>query len=303
MSEDKTKIEKEDPTAENKSENKEADNQEGPTGTKLLTEDQGPAKKSSTGKKKKLPKILGITAAVILILLLVISLFMGSVIKAGVNTVLPAITGTPCNMDSCSLNLFTGTVRIKNFTIGNPDGYETKNAFKLKEVYVDLAVTSLLSKKIEIEDILVNDMEVSYEMKWGETNIGRILDNVNKLTKKDEQEKENPESGEPQPETKKQPGTSKGIQIDHFKFTNSKVIVHAGAGVPVPLPNIELKDIGKDSENGADAVEVTNKVFTALYDAIVDAVKNIHIDTDGLKKGTDSVIKSVKGFFGGSDDK
>jgi len=263
-------------------------------------------KKSADRKpaKKKLGKILAVTAGILLILFIIVSISLGSIIKAAVNNVLPSITGTPCSMDSCSLNMLTGTLNIKNFVIGNPEGYETEHAFKLKEINVDLAVTTLLSKKIQIEDITVDNMVVSYEMKLGETNIGRIMDNINELAESDKEEKaEEAEGKEAPPESEKQPGTTKGIQIDHFKFVNSKIIIHAGAGVPVPLPAVEVNDIGKDSENGANAVEVSNKIFSALYDSIVEAVKNIDISSEDIKKGSDKVMNTVKGWFGGDDDK
>ena len=285
-----------------------------------VTTETTPLKSQNQKKgKKKLFHIISVTAGIMILLFVLLSVVLGLIIKTTVNNVMPMITGTPVSMGSCYLNPITGTLSIKDFTIGNPEGYATPNAFKLNEVYVDLAVTSLLSDKIIIEDILVDDMEVCFETKMTETNVGRIMDNINKLTAKDEevektQSPENqPEDTEVNEETTETPAeqSSKGIEIDHFKFVNSKLIIHAGGGVDVPLPNIEINDLGKDSEKGADAVEITDKVFTALYHSIIEAaeksgMENVKKGTgqavESIKEGAGAVVDGVKNLFGGNDD-
>lgn len=292
-------------------ENKEEQQEKVETGAKEIKAEEKPK------KKKKLLKIAGIALAVIISLLIILSISLGVIVKGAVNHILPKVTGTPTSMDSCYINLLSGSVSISNFVIGNPEGYKTPHAFKLGEVYVDLDVASLMSDKIVIQDITVDNMEVSFETKITETNIGVIKENIDKLSKKDE-------STEPEPDKKEEPeekkvGGGKKLQIDNFMFINSKVHVQAqvmdtGAGTSVPLPEIKITGIGSDSDGGASIPEISEEVFTELYLAIIKSVKSLgNIDTEALKEstgkafekakeGTDSVIKGVKGLFGGEEE-
>jgi hypothetical protein len=263
--------------------------------------------------KKKILKLSAAVLALIILLLVILSIALGTIIKGTVNHVLPAVTGTPSGMGSCYLNIFTGTLNIKDFVIGNPKGYETAHAFKLGEVHVDIALTSLLSDKIVIEDIIVDNMEVSFETKLTETNIGVIKDNIDKLSKKDESAETGGEE-EPAVAEEEEPGAGKKLQIDNFMFINSKVNLHAGVGTSVPLPEIKIQGIGADSDEGASVPEISEEVFNELYLAILKAAKSIgNIDTEGIKEGTDkaiekakegteNVIKGVKGLFGGEKE-
>ncbi len=255
-------------------------------------------------RKKKLMKIGLISLGGLIVLLIIISISLGLIIKGAVNHVLPKITGTPVSMGSCYLNLFTGTLNIKNFIIGNPENYATPHAFKLAEVHVDIGLTSLLSDKIIIVQILVDGMEVSFESKLTETNIGVIKDNIDSFSKKDESgESDSAETAEAEEDTE---GGIK-LQIDDFKFINSKITVHIGAGVDVPLPNIEMTGIGAESEDGASVSAVTEEVFSALYIAIIESVQSVgNIDIGDLQDGAVETIKEginvFKGLIGGSGD-
>ena len=90
----------------------------------------------------------------------------------------------------------------------------------------------------------------------------------------------------------------------------------AGKKVEVPVPDIHLKDIGKDAKGGegvtmADAAE---KVMDELMAQVTKAAKGINVDAikkqvEGLTKGTGDMTKGVgdatkgvteglKGMFG-----
>jgi hypothetical protein len=268
-------------------------------------------------KKKKLKKILIYSALICAGILLILSFSMGFIIKGAVNHFLPTLTGTDVNMESCFLNPFTGSLSIKNFTVGNPEGYKSKYAFKLDEVFVDLDMGSLSSDKIIIQTILVDGMEVSFETKMTETNIGAIKDNIDKVTKGDEtaessEETEKGDETQSAPESKS--GSDKSIQIDDFRFINSKVVIAAqvmdtGSAGAIPIPDIEMKDIGSDS-GGASVSEVSAEVINELYIAIVKAANNVTSDAlkegagkgiEKIKEGTGAMIKGVKNLFGGDE--
>ena len=271
---------------------------EGQVVENVKTEKEHP-KPKKRWKKVLLYSVLGVVGV-----LLVLSISLGVIVKSAVNQFMPPLTGTPVNMGSCFINPFTGTLSIKDFTIGSPEGYQAKNTFDLKEVYVDIDIPSLFSDKIVVEKILVDGMDVTFEGSMSGTNIGKIQDNVSKATKSEEQVAKTPEeSGTETPEQQSEK-KGKGIEIDDFKFINSKVELSAGGATQaIPLPDIVLEGIGADSPEGATGAEVVSKVMNKLYVAILDSVKDISTSKafDSAKKETNSLIKGVKNMFGGDE--
>ena len=272
-----------------------------------VEKDRSEAKKAKKGWKKIiLYCVLGLVGV-----LLIFSMSLGFIVKSAVNQFMPPLTGTPVSMGSCFINPFTGTLRIKNFTIGSPEGYQADSTFDLKEVYVDIGILSLFSDKVIIETILVDGMDVTFEATMSGTNVGAIQDNISKATKSEEQAAEEPEETGDQTTEEKSGKKSKGIEIDDFKFINSHVALAAeGTTQAVPLPDIVLTGIGADSPEGATGAEVVSKVMNKLYVAILESVKEISTKDltentnkvlDSAKKETDSLIKGVKNMFGGDE--
>jgi len=253
-------------------------------------------------KKKKRLWIISGSIVGVLILITVIAMFsIGALVKAGVNTVLPQITGTPCSIGMCTFNPIMGKVTMRNFIIGNPEGYAHPNAFKMGRLVIDVGMTSLFSEKIVIEKIIIDNMEVDFEVKLTETNLSTIKGNVDEFTKTDIEEKEVDEKTE----TEEKPAKSKKLQIDLFKFVNSNIIMGtAGQTVTVPLADIVIENIG-NSQKGATVGEVSEKVFYALYDSILETVKEqtIKINGKSIKGVADKMVKGVKGWFGSGDKK
>jgi len=255
-------------------------------------------------KKRKSLKIAMIVIGAIILLSItaqiVVMLFLNPIIKAGITTILPKVTGTPIEMGSFNFSPLGGKLKLKNFIIGNPAGYQGKYAFKLKTLKVDLDVASLFSDKIIIREILVDGIGVAYETKLTESNIGRIKKNIGEYGKKAAQDKEKPKPAEKdkKPEDKeKKPG--KKLQIDELRFINGSVALQAslldtGTGAKIPLPEIQLQDIGK-KDTGATVAEASEQIYAALYVAILKAVKNLgKVDSKDLEKGADQLLKETE---------
>lgn len=258
-------------------------------------------------EKKKKKKWLIISGSIVgaLVLILVIIMFsIGAIVKAGVNTVLPKITGTPCSIGMCTFNPIAGKVTMRNFVIGNPPGYAQPNAFKMGSLVIDVGMGSLFADKIVIEEITIDNMEVDFEVKLTETNLTVIKGNVDEFTKSDAEIEETKKEGEDDSEAEEQPAKSKKLQIDLFKFVNSKMIMGTGGKtVVVPMADIVIEDIG-NSQQGATVGEVSQKVFYALYESIMKTAADAGVDMGGaIKDGTNKVIEGVKGLFGGGEKK
>lgn len=249
-------------------------------------------------KKKKLLIILGSLVGAVVLIFIIFMFSIGAIVKTGVSTVLPKITGTPCSMGMCTFNPIAGQVTMRDFVIGNPPGYAHPNAFKMGTLEIDVGMTSLFAEKIVIQKIIIENMEVDFEVKLTETNLTVIKGNVDEFSKSAAEAEEKKEEPGTEQEDAEKPG--KKLQIDLFKFVNNKIIIGtAGETLDVPLADIIIEDIG-DSQEGATVGEVSEKVFTALYDSVLKKVSESDVDLGGaLKKGTNKIIDGVKGLFGG----
>lgn len=262
---------------------------------------------------KKSKKIVLIAVGVILILVVVLMLSLGQIIKTAVNTAGPKLAGVPVHLNSVVVNPLTGMVRIKGLVVGNPEGFNTPSAMELNDFKLNIKMSSLFSKAIVIEEILIDAPQITFEKSLKSSNLSTLQANLapkNAATPK-------PEAA-PAPEKKK--GAAKKIIIEDFQLNGAKVNVTitalGGKKMTLPLPNIHMKDIGKNS-GGANPAEVISEVFDSISKAVMgavssagdlagDALKNVggaasdaaKGATDAAKGAADSIKKGLGGLLG-----
>ena len=132
---------------------------------------------------------------VLIVLILVINFFGGSLIKKGIETAAPGILGVPVTVEDVNFRLVAGKVGIKNLVIGNPEGFKSDYLFKLGTLKVSLDMGSLFSDTIIIEEIRVIEPGVTYELALGSSNIGKLLEHL----EGDEPKEKKPEAEEKKP--------------------------------------------------------------------------------------------------------
>ncbi len=198
-----------------------------------------------------------------MVLLLVFSKFIGSGIKAGVETFGPEVTQTPITLKSVDLSVFSGSGAISGLVVGNPEGYNTPHVIKLERFSMKLQPMSVFSDKIVINEIIIEGPEFIFETGVGlaKSNIGTILANIEEFT--------GPSDAEPEEE---ESGSLKNVQIDLLRITGGNVKVSnkllGGHALTVPLPDIELTDIGAN-DDGTTFGESIKIVFQAINQGIV----------------------------------
>ena len=249
--------------------------------------------------KCKLLKVLGIIVVLIVILVIAGIMFAGSLIKTGIQTIGSTVTKCDITVEDVSLSLLRGHLRIDNLVVKNPEGYKTPSAFTLTKVEVNLIPKSLLSDKIIVKEVEIIAPEVTYEvdpLKF-KSNIGAIQKNVESfLPAGDDKEKEKEKEKE-EKEEKKEEKPGKKIQIDHVLIDDGKINVSAtiagGHSLPVPLPKIEMNDIGKEKEVTSleAAASILSKMFTGVIDAGNEAIKSIG---SGIKSAGGAVVEGAK---------
>ena len=243
-------------------------------------------------------KIIGIIIVVLIIALFAIILNLGKIVKTGINTVVPQVTKCEAHVDDVNFNVFGGKFEIKNLVIKNPEGYKTDHAFALGHIFVNVNMGSLMSDVIEIDQVLIDAPEITYEVGLGNSNLNTILENVNSsLPSSDEEKKE-------EKEEKKEGG--KKVVINLVKVTNGKIGVSAkiagGMEAPIVLPDIEIKDLGK-KEGGISMVQAAAITLKTTLLSIFDVLKSSgKLLLDGAKAIGEGIVDGVKSLGDGAKD-
>ena len=242
---------------------------------------------------KTLLKIGVVLVVLFIIAVAVVTSNLDKMIKAGVETVGPEITGTSIKLEGVDLSLLSGEGRLKGLVVGNPPGFQTERALKLGDARVKVDLKSVLTDKLVIEEIMIDGPEITYEAGASGNNLNKIQENVAAFAKKAGAQG----GAEPKAE-KKEPGQKK-VQINHFILKNAQVNASAtmfkGKTLTVSLPDIHLKDIGKESE-GTTMGKASSEVFAAINKSVVQAVTG---SGKFLEKGAEAVGEAAKGL--GSD--
>ncbi len=219
-------------------------------------------------KKKSWLKVLGVVVLVLVVAVLVTLFFLDSILKGSIEKIGSTVTKSNITIDKIDLSLLKGELLLENFKVGNPEGYKTDEAFSLAKVFVSLKPSSVLSDTIHITEVQIMEPSLTFEAGLGNTNLGTILENVNRFVP----------SADPNKPKEKPEGDKAGkkVQIDQVTVNGGKVRLSAkilgGAALPIPLPSVELKDIGKEKENQVGMVEAAAMILKEMLTGAIGAV-------------------------------
>jgi len=247
---------------------------------------------------KKLSIIGGVIIAVVVIGVLVMLGKVNPIVKSGVEKAGPAILKAPVTLDAVNISFFSGSGELKGFTVGNPEGYKTVYAFSMDRLKIDLDVKSVTSDKLHIRNIIINSPSIIFEGGYGKSNLSQLQANAAEFTG----------SGDGDGKKEGSDGGGKKLLIDHVVIDNGSISVSMGImqgqKLTVPLPKIELKDIGKDKD--ANISDVLGEILAAVNKAVIPAVQSgvggldIGVENTGeaLQEGTKQGMDKIKGLFG-----
>ncbi len=234
---------------------------------------------SSESKKKRgprWPRILVGLVVFLVLLLAVVQYALGPIVRTTAEKLGPSVLGTRVDVTNAHMRVLSGLVRMEGVVVGPPEGFDA-NVFEMQNFRVDLDTASLFGgadEPIVVRDITIEGPFVTYELKGIRDNLHKLLSNLGA----DDDGEEKPEE---QKEEQKKEGGRK-VVIEHFLFKDAKVrvAVAGGKGAVVPLPDIELKDIGRSS-GGATALDATGQILRQITVGTVVAVKDVLVDLGG----------------------
>ena len=132
--------------------------------------------------KKKSLVIVGSLVALLLLVYVGLSFFLGSIVTAGVNTFGPKLTQTKVELAGAHISPFTGSGTLSGLTVGNPEGWSDGNAFTLGKIHLSMQPFSILGDHIVINEIRIDEPVFRYETKIISSNIKDLLNNIEAIT-------------------------------------------------------------------------------------------------------------------------
>jgi len=209
--------------------------------------------------KKKIVKVVKYVAIAIAVLVLSHPLWLGAVVKAAANAVGPKFTKTEFRIDSMSVNFYTLDFRIEGILVGNPEPFAANEprAVKIGLVHLDLGYDGLLSKRLHVQELIVDRVFASYLDKNGKTNVDILKENALGPAKQGE-------AAEPAEEKSEEAGEPLRLIVDYLKIDGvSAQILNLPLAVPIP---IELDKIGVTT-GGVTVSEFCNIFCNAVLNA------------------------------------
>ena len=240
---------------------------------------------------KALKIVLVVLVVLVVVALVAASFLMKDVVKKSVPVLGQKTLKVPVSLGNLDFSLFRGAIRLDDLVIGNPSGFNTDHAFKVKTIAVDWEPRSVLTKKIVIKNITVDSPDIIFEQGLSGNNFSKIMDNL----KKPDEAKKEPAAEAP---TDSGQGEKTKVVIDLFLIKNGTIKLSmpgmGSAAAPIPLPEVRLTDIGKES-GGASPADVMTKIFDALFESLTKAVMSAGgIIGKGLGSAGSAAVEGVQ---------
>jgi len=233
------------------------------------------------------------TGFLVLVLVIVGAVFyflvnLGDLVKMAVEKGGSEATQVTVTLAKAEVKPAEGRATLSGLVVGNPPGFTSDYAFELGSISVQIDAVTITKDVVIINEIVVQDPKVIYELGAEGSNIDAIKKNV----------------------ARRAGGGALGggegprIIIEHLYIRGGTVAISAtalgGKTMSTPLPDIHLTDIGKD-KGGADASEIAATVMAALTGKVGGLVSGL--DISSVFEGMANVPNALKGMAGGAADK
>lgn len=227
---------------------------------------------------------IGAVVAAGLLLVLTMSLWLGTLVKTAIVQIGSRLTKTTVTLEDVHIGLLRGLVQLDGLGIGNPPGFTAPNAVHLGTARVRLDVLSVLSDTVVIDEILVEAPDITFEG-LPTSNLSVIQNNVSAAV---------PAGSSKPADGKPAVSGSKKFLIKKFTLTNGRVAASVGGqSLRLSLPGIHLADIGKET-GGATPEQVVSAVFSAITRSATGAVTG---QTKQAGEAVNKASESLKKLF------
>ena len=239
------------------------------------------------GNMKKL--FIGVAAFAVLVVVAAVLLIgnIDKIIKGALEGVGAELLGTKVSVAAVEFDLRDGAGQISGFSIANPAGYSSEDAFRMDIIRLELNLSSLDKQPLIINELRIQDPVVRLEAREdGSSNLKTLLDNIEKNSAKADKK-----AAEQQPESEDIP-RGEPVHISFGKLAITGVKVHASIPSQEPeivvIPDIVMQNVGE--EEGLTPAEIGNVIIGEIITKSLEATLK--------KKMAEEVKKAAEGFLG-----
>lgn len=231
--------------------------------------------------------LLGVVALAIIGVLLVV-LLIDPIAKAAVERGGTYAMGVDTKVDTMSIGLTSGDVKMVGLQVANPEGFKSDYLMKSGTFAVGVRPGSLMGQTVEVREFTLDGLDMNIELVGLVANVTRIMDNLKKLSSSDPD----------QAKSKAPPSEGKKVSVTNITIRNVVARFYLGGKcITVKVPPIEMKNVTSDNAKGVAMHELVARIVPAILAAVFDAAK----DTVDLKFLGDmnGQLKGVADALGG----
>ena len=212
---------------------------------------------------KRIGKIITATIVLLIVLVILVVTNLDRGIKTAVESIGSQLTQSTVSLDKVDLSLTTAKGSLSGLRVGNPQGFETPNAFTLGEISFAMDSESLASDTIIIESLRIVAPSITMERADGRSNLDQLQSNIASYLGTDNSQPDSAEGG-------------KKFIIRDLRISDGRVryAILGGEGLELALPDLHLTNIGGSSGDGSgvSGAEAAGEIINAIISAAGKAV-------------------------------
>jgi hypothetical protein len=231
---------------------------------------------------------------------------LDGIVKKVIEDVGTDVTQTSVGVRGVEIKLLDGKATISGLSVANPPGFSGPNIFTLDKVSVEIDVKSLKDNPIIINEILVRQPQVFYEMnKKNVSNLDVLKKNVASYSASSSSSSSS--SGTDKEAAAGEKGEEIKLIIKKLSFEGGHLSAVSALApdkkIEADLPAFHMNNLGQ-STGGATSAQIAKQIMNRLVKQAADVAAKAGVDqlTDELKqKGKEALDEKVgdtlKGLF------
>ena len=260
---------------------------------------------------KLLRRALLVLVVLVLLFLAAGWIFLDPLVARGIEKGSTYATGVETKVAKVDASFLSGKFGIDGLSLANPPGFRPEPFLSLGTARAAWQNGTILSDRIEMDELVLDRVEVNLERTGSGTNYGAILDNLEKLSKGEKKKEEPPSKGGKQLTIKK-------IEIKNVRAGLHLSGVPIGAGsMEVVIPSIVLEDFKSDGDTKEIVGKLTRTLLQSILENVLrmgkdifpaDMLKDLGSNLQGLQgtlesdakealKGLEGALKGAGGIF------
>ncbi len=201
---------------------------------------------------------------------------------------------TLVGFDQLAIHPLKGLIEAANIRIANVEGFANPYLVVLDRLHVEIDPDTLQSDTLVIHDIRVEKPKITYERKLTTDNIRAFQEEIENTISSSGSDAEAATGTAAETTTE---GGQK-VVIDSLLIDSGKIRAKLSAlpSLPsIPLPDIHLSDIGKESE-GTSFGQAVGTITDVLYGSIIDSVSGVTKFSTDVLKGAGAITLGTLGL-------